>query len=724
MNPLYLFLRIRYTLLKKVSPSVDEGFEHAYMQQPAYFTFGILTDMPPAIDLRMTLPRTDEVNALVSLLSEPQTRTVLLTGAAGTGKSTLAGLVFDQFQSHMHENLPEFRHYLWLRPGPRATWPDITSALLNALQGAGQTNALSFSQQASLQTLGALLSQPGQSALIVLDQCEELFDRAIEARTQDSPYTVGVGLSGAVRFLDLLQHQAGNSRFLLTCNRSPFGSDTRPPGVREYTVGGMTIVEGLHMLQQRNVQGLQQDLSTLWQHCAGHAYTLNIFSALKSLSGLSLHYLLNSPMYQTLWEGNIPLNLLEAAVSFLNPAQMALLRALCLFRDAPPLAGIMHVATGERAVLETDLPLFEQEMNALVLLGLVEEIKRYDGQDGYLLHPLLARYLLNHYLESEQKRSSGYLASSLGVANQPAEIKATMEARQAALAAGHTRVTDYYWRVAQQICPPFGQRNGPNDITPLLIMLEHLCLSRHWQTAYDQLCSLALDRDLLRWEIWHTLVRLYEMMLPPTGSLIRRDEGLVCSALAMIYSRMGEFEQSRTYYTSALAIQRDMRDIQSEAITLTNQGEFLRTLGDAELARQNFEQAFALFQPQDNPELACVLAHNMALLTQYQHDYQQSLRYFLQSLQLARQSQDQESEGLILTNLGLCLCEQQRYQDGLALLFPALQMRYARNDPRTASLISFLNKLEQRMGNAAFAALRQAAQTQGQQEQVLRGLIV
>lgn len=695
------------------------------MQQPGYFTFGILTDTPPVLDLQSTLPRNDEVYEIVSLASAAQTHTVLLTGSAGTGKSTLAGLVFDQFQSHMLEGLPEFRHYIWLRAGSRATWPDIISALLNALQagGTGPLNRASLSQQVNLQKLYQLLRQPGQGALIVLDQCEELFDRAIEARNQDSPYTIGVGLSGAVRFLEILQQDLGESRFLITCTKSPFGSDySLTPGVREYPVGGMTIVDSLHLLQQRSVSGLQQDLSTLWQRCFGHVYTTIIFSALKSLSGLSLHYLLHSPMYQVLWEGNVLQNLIEATLGFLNPIQMALLRTLCLFREAPPISGILHVATGDRMRLETDLQDFEMEARNLTILGLVEPIKRHDRQDGYLIHPLLTSYLLTHYLESEQRRATGYFASSLGVTNQPIELKATIEARQNALAEGHVHVANYYWHIAQHICPPHHQRTTPNEITPLLAMLEHLCLGRHWQTAYDQLCALSLDEDLLRWEIWHTLIRLYEIMLPPIGSLIRRDEGLVCSALAMVYSRIGEFEQSRTYYTSSLAIQRDMNDRQSEALTLTNQGEFLRTLGDHEQARQNFEQALTLIQPQTNPALACVLAHNMALLTQYQRDYPSSLRYFLQSLQLARQNQDGEREGLILTNLGLFLCEQQRYQEGLALLLPALQIRHARNDPHTSSLMAFLNKLEQRMGSATFTNLRQTAQIEGQREEVLRAL--
>src|SRR5258707_3037053 len=371
----------RVYFFKKHQVSSKGGCAHAYMQQPGYFTFGILTDTPPTIDLRMTLPRNDEVPEVVSLLSDAQTHTVLLPGAAGVGKSPLAGLVFDQFQSHALEGLPEFRYYIWLRPGPRATWPDVINALLNALQSTGQSNHASLSQQTSMQQLYHLLRRPGQGALIVLDECEELFDRAIEAQTQDWPYTVGLGLSGAVRFLEILQEDLRESRFLLTCTKSPFGSDyTTIPGVREYIVGGMTIVEALHLLQQRSVLGLQQDLSTLWQRCSGHTYTLIIFSTLKSLSGLSLHYLLNSPLYQILWEGNILQNLLEALLGFLNPVQISLVRALCLFKEAPPIAGIVHVATGERARGETDLQAFETETKNLVILGLIEQLKRYDGQ--------------------------------------------------------------------------------------------------------------------------------------------------------------------------------------------------------------------------------------------------------------------------------------------------------------------------------------------------------
>jgi Tfp pilus assembly protein PilF len=693
------------------------------MQQPGYFTFGIQAETPPLIDLQTALQRTDEFNALIDLLGDARTRTVLLTGAPGVGKSTLAALTFGQLQDQVAEGLLNFRHYIWLRLGPRTTWPDVSSALLNALQPQNRADR-KISQRSDLQTLYETLCRPGQGALVVLDQCEEIFERAIDAQNQSMPYTVGTGLSSTVRFLEMLQQDLGESRFLLTCTRSPYGSDYREtPGVREFVIGGLTIVEGINLLQQHNVHGLQQDLSTVWQRCSGHLYSLLMFGALKNLSGLSLHYLLNSRVYQIIWEGNISQNLLETVVGFFNPVQTSMVRALCLFKEPATITGIMEVARGEQLQLEIDTPLFEQEIQNFIMLGLLEQIHRPDGETSYMLHPVLNQYILNHYLESEQKRSSNYFsASSLGVANQPSPMQASEESRQNALAAGHIRMVSYYRRAALQTCPPHQQRSHPNEVTPWLAMLDHLCLGRHWQIAYEQLCALGLDEDLMRWEMWHTLIKLYETTLPPAGTLNRRDEGLVCSALGMVYSKIGEYDQSRTYYTSALAIQRDMDDQQSEAITLTNQGEFLRGLGDREMARQNFEQAQSLLQPQSSPELTCVLLHNMALLAQEQKNYQQSARYFIQSLQLARQSQNQERESLILTNLGLLLCEQGRYQDGMALLLPALQMRHAYHDPGIDALIAFLSKLEQRMGNETFAHLRQAAQTQGSQEQILHML--
>ncbi|MGH2482532.1 MAG: hypothetical protein ACRDHW_23035, partial [Ktedonobacteraceae bacterium] len=269
-------------------------------------------------------------------------------------------------------------------------------------------------------------------------------------------------------------------------------------------LGGVTIVEGLHLLQQHNVQGQQHALSTIWQRCSGHAYSLLMFSTLKNLSGFSVHYLLNSPLYQILWDGNVVQNLVEAVVGFFNPLQMLLVRTLCLFREPISLAGLSEVAREEKVSQATDSQLFGQEIQTLVSLGVIEQSECSDGSTGYVLHPILNQYLLSHYLESDQRKATSYTGSSLGVAHQPSPLQVNEEARQIALAAGHMRIASYYQHLASQVCPPHQQRTHPNEVTPWLAMLEHLCLGWHWQAAYDQLYGQALDEDLVRWETWHT----------------------------------------------------------------------------------------------------------------------------------------------------------------------------------------------------------------------------
>ncbi len=692
------------------------------MQQRGYFTFGILTNTSPSIDVRTTLPRANEVNEIINLLSEPQTRTVLITGTPGSGKSTLASLVFSQMQENLPDSSLRFQHYVWLKIGPRATWPDISAALLNALQGK-RRRAEKLSQRIALQTVHEVLHRPEQGALIVLDQCEELFRQVVEAQNQASPYTVGVGLSSAVRFLEMLQQDLGDTRVLLTCEQSPYSSSdySDVPAIREYKTGRLTVTDGIGFLQQRTITGLQQDLSDVWQRCYGHVYTLLLFSVLKNLSGLSLHYLLNASAYQILWEGDISQNLIEAVFSNLSATQMSLLRSLSLFRETVSLTAVIAVLTDE-TTLETTFSTFESEIKMLAALGLIEQNRSHDGEIEYSLHNVLSRYILKHYLENAQHRVSGLLPSSLGVVNQPGPVNIDDEARLIALAAGHMRIANYYQRLTQQSFLPHQQSTNPNEATPSLSALEHLCLGWHWQKACDQLYAQRLDEDLLRWEIWHTLIQLYEMMLPPTGMLKRRDEGLICSTLGMIYGRMGEYEQSRMYYTSALAIQRDMNDTQSEATTLINQGEFLRGVGDIELASKNFEQALTLLTPQGDPQLVCILWHNMGLLAQQQGDIRTSAHYLTQSLSLAQQNRDQKRESLILTNLGLLLCEQGRFQEALSLLLPALQMRHVQHDTGIDTLISFLNKLEEKMGKKTFATMRESAQLEGKRQMVLRAL--
>src|SRR5258708_361440 len=127
-------------------------------------------------------------------------------------------------------------------------------------------------------------------------------------------------------------------------------------------------------------------------------------------------------------------------------------------------------------------------------------------------------------------------------------------------------------------------------------------------------------------------------------------------------------------------------------------------MGQTQQARANFEQA--LHSHLSDAYLQSVALHNLGLLYQNQKDYEQAMYYYQQSLKLA---QERANEGLILTNMGMLFYEQGRLIEAIGLLFPALQVRQSVQDRTAGSLVLFLQTLEQKMGQEAFALLRQQA---------------
>lgn len=691
------------------------------MQQSVRFEFGLQSGLPPSTDARTVLQRADEVGTILRMLSSPQTCTLVMTGDPGAGKSTLAALVFRHLQTLTQTGSLAMRHFVWLRLSPYATIPAVVAAILDAISASTPGTGYAPSLPADLQSLRETLRRPHESAFVVLDQLEELLEGDIESEQQPTFYASTIGQRSLALFLEMLLQDLGGSRVLLTCTRSPYGNNPydETQGVRGYLVSRVSIPEGVALLLQRNVIGTQQELSLVWQRCAGHVYALALCSALVNLSSISLSYLLNSPDFQSLWNGDVTQSMVGAVCAFLNPIQRALTRALCLFNEPVPLAAVMASMTGEEASGGTDTQLFGQELDLLAEFSLVQRVTRPGGEKLYLLHTLLRMYTLAHYLSGNQNNTG-----SLGVANEPDVISSSAEARRVAIAAGHMRIAGYYQRMAQRFCPPRPARSGLNDVTLLLSTIAHLCPGWHWQVAYNLLTREGLDEDLERWGNWHDLIRLYEMMFPPPNVLTPGDEGLVCSALGLLYGRLDEPDVSSTYYTRALALQREIADYHGAAITLTNQGELLRAQDKLPQARANFEQALLLNKQQTDPLLECVLLHNIGLLSQQEKDYPQAMQYYLESLRLARQVQDQAKEGMILTNTGMLLYEQGRLPEALSLLLHALQLRQVQRDPTIYSLIAFLNLLEQKMGAETFTQLRQSAQAQGSHEDVLRKVAV
>jgi tetratricopeptide (TPR) repeat protein len=673
--------------------SVYEGAVISDMQQSYPLAFDIHTATPPPTDPQTIMQRADEVTTIQRMLSDAQASAVMLIGNPGAGKSTLAALLYNRLLLSKQQGLPAPHHLVWLSIGTYTTLPDLFAAILAGLKipYAGFF-LLRPEQQAGVLLQSLRRSQ--ENALIVLDQFESLLHPEVSQ---------GVAGRGALPlFLELLQTDLGASRFLLTGYSSPYNEEMEDTRVRSCLVSRMSIPEGVAFLQRRSVQGSPEELSLVWQRCAGHVFALLLFNALISLSGISLSYLLTSPDYQPLWSGEVTFQLINSVYQYLNPLQYALMRTLGLFNEPVPLQGIIMALVGKDVTGSSKHPpyaAFEREIGILSELSLVQRSENLAGTTCYLLHPLLRQYMLENY--AADKRRSEEL-SSLGIdvsSNLPAN---SPEALQAVLAPGHLRVAEYYLHVARETSPPRDQRKNLQNVQPIVSAIRHLCLGGYWQRACDLLFEEGLHESMVQWGAWNTLIGLYTGLLPPFGMLVRRDELLVYSHVGMLYGRMGEYQQSQAYFEQALSIQRQTGDQQGEATIRVNQGELHRVRGEYEQAQANFEQALALIEEDKEPQMRSILLHNLGLLYQGKKSYLQARTYYREALRLISTVPGQYNKGMILTNLGMLLYEQGEHLEGVALLLIALHIRQEVQDQSVTSLATFLQALKQRMGQAAY----------------------
>jgi len=676
---------------ERSSKSVYEGAVIPEKQQPYPLALDIHTATPPPTDPRTIMQRADEVTTVQRMLSDAQASAVILIGNPGAGKSTLAALLYNRLLLSKQQSLPAPHHLVWLSIGTYTTLPDLFAAILVGLKipYAGFF-LLRPDQQAGV--LLQSLRRPQENALIVLDQFESLLHPEVSQ---------GVAGRGALSlFLELLQTDLGASRFLLTGYSSPYNEEMEETRVRSCLVSRMSIPEGVAFLQRRSVQGSPEELSLVWQRCAGHIFALLLFNALVSLSGISLSYLLTSPDYKPLWSGEVTFQLISSVHQYLNPLQYALMRSLSLFNEPVPLQGIVMSLLGKNSAgKQPPYEIFEREIGILSELSLVQRSVNLVGVICYLLHPLLRQFMLENYAVDKRR---GEELSSLGIdvsTNLPAN---SPEALQAVLAPGHLQVAEYYLHVARETSPPRDQRKSLQNAQPIISAIRHLCLGGYWQRACDLLFEEGLHESMVQWGAWNTLIGIYTGLLPPFGMLVRRDELLVYSHIGMLYGRMGEYQQSQSYFEQALAIQRQVGDYQGEATIRVNQGELHRLRGEYDQAQSNFEQALGLIEENQDPQLRCILLHNLGLLYQSKKSYLQARTYYLEALRLASTLPGQYNKGMILTNLGLLLYEQGEHLEGIALLLIALHIRQELQDQTATTLVTFLQALKQRMGQAAY----------------------
>lgn len=656
----------------------------------------IQTTMPPLTDPPQIMQRADEVNTIQRMLGDAQTTAVMVVGTPGGGKSTLMAMVFRALLGRQQAGSASPNRLIWLCVGPNTQLYDVIAAILGQL-GVNEPDLVQWKIEQQLAFLLQVLQQSRESVLIALDQFEALL----------YPVTPREDQQALPLFFEFLQSNLGNCRFLLTSYESPFEQQNMAgieTSVRSYLVSRISLPEGVTLLQQRGINASPDDLTLVWQRCAGHVFSLVLFSSLVQLSGISLSYFLNSPDYQPMWAGEVVVHLVTAIYHFLKPIQYLLMRSLGLFFEPAPLEGVVIAMAGNKTANGIDLASFEREMEQLVRLSLAQQVMNRDNIPCYTLHPLLRSYVLEYYVERNDPQT-GDLSSSGSYTLVPPSA----EELQNVLATGHIQAADYYRQIAKQQYPPRAQRQGVQDVAPLIAAIRHLCQAGQAQRASDLLFDEGLHDDLMRWRAWDTLVGLYNALLATDSLLVRKDEALIASQLGLLYGRQGNYQQSQFYFEQALAIQNQLGDNVGEATILLNQGELLRSWGEHELARQSFEQARALNDQSRNTPLQCAILHNLGLLYHEEQRYKESFKLYVEALKLAQDERGQRYRGMILTNLGMLFYEQRVYKESLSMLLAALQILQEQRDPAAQPLERFLQALAQKMGIQAYEQVRQEA---------------
>src|SRR5260370_16376879 len=116
-------------------------------------------------------------------------------------------------------------------------------------------------------------------------------------------------------------------------------------------------------------------------------------------------------------------------------------------------------------------------------------------------------------------------------------------------------------------------------------------------------------------------------MVPPFGRVPRRDEGQIFSQVGLLYGRLSDYKQSMFYFEQALATQSEPGDLHDEVVTLANQGEILRSMGETQRAQAQFERVLRLNKKEYDVHLETVVLHNLGLLYHYEKNYKQEINY-------------------------------------------------------------------------------------------------
>lgn len=592
---------------------------------------------------------------------------LMLTGIGGIGKSTLSKLVHAYASKQFEDGKGPFQaEPVWLEIQPSFTMTDLVVRLSRALG-----KPLSYLENPLPQEQAELLFQAldaGRPRLVILDQFEHFLDLpSLQARPE---------LAGAHLWLDLLnKNRLRGSRVLLTSRLRPEIVGYPHGRIEIFPVPDMEAAEGVAFLKASlrvkasshtsRPRVSEPDLRAVVERCKGHPLSLVLFaSLLHDDQSLHLSILLTDPRYSSTLDERIGQALLDTIFQErLSPAQRQLLSAFSLFREPVPPEAAAHIV---------GLPIETQASFKQLLANLNALRHRYLLQDAgslsYLLHPLVASYIHDHFAASDEPDN------------------------HLALLKGHVRAAEYYQQRAKQTFPL--RRTSLLDFHDWIEALWHWCKGACQQFACSIMQEEGLFVDIQRYGGNAILFELYRMLLPSESwqpdplqaARIYREFGEILEA-------QGQKREAYPYLAKALSLFQAMQNLEGQVKTLNNLGVVYKDLGRSEEAFACYQQALRICETMDTPGIhdKAMTLNNLGVISIDFRQKEQALQYFEQALLLQQTIEDHYEVASTLMNMGKVYTLLKRDDDAYLKYSQALEMfRLSGDRGRLATLHNHL----------------------------------
>ncbi|HWP91309.1 MAG TPA: tetratricopeptide repeat protein [Thermodesulfobacteriota bacterium] len=149
----------------------------------------------------------------------------------------------------------------------------------------------------------------------------------------------------------------------------------------------------------------------------------------------------------------------------------------------------------------------------------------------------------------------------------------------------------------------------------------------------------------------------------------------VPSAIANVYWRLGNYEESLKYYLEALGISRGLGNRLEEASILSSIAAIHEILGDYKESLKHYQYALEIFKElEDKASVGRVLSLIGNIFRQNLLDYHEALSYYQESLDIKKKIGDEEEVRTVLNSLGVVCWNLGLYQEALSYYQESLEV--------------------------------------------------